>query len=128
MDSNSQIIVGGPGDIDKDASLTLYVTNNFTAGNSQGFNNLTKDARRLKMLCLPTCTQIMLKNASNFYGAIYAPNADITLDNGADVYGSIVGNTFILKNTGTFFYDANLRDRTVYDELVRFTIHRWSED
>ena len=128
MDSNSQIIVGGPGDIDNDASLTLYVTNNFTAGNSQGFNNLTKDARRLKMLCLPTCTQILLKNASNFYGAIYAPNADITLDNGADVYGSIVGNTFILKNSGTFFYDANLRDRTVYDELVRFTIHRWSEE
>ena len=80
------------------------------------------------MLCLPTCTYIKLKNSANFYGAIYAPYANITLDNGADVYGSIVGSTFILKNNGTFFYDANLRDRTVNDALVRFTTDRWSEN
>jgi hypothetical protein len=128
MASNTQIVIGGPNDIDNDASLTLYVGGNFDAGNSQGFNNLTQDARRLKMLCLPSCTQILLKNSAVFYGAVYAPNADITLDNGADIYGSIVGNTFILKNSGTFYYDANLRDRTIYDELVRFMIHRWSEE
>jgi hypothetical protein len=128
MGNSSEIIVGGPGDTDNDASLALYVGKTFDAGNSNGFANNTADARRLKLFCLPTCTIVKLKNASNFYGAIYAPNADITLDNGADVYGSIIGNTFILKNSGTFYYDANLRDRTIYDELVRFTIHRWSED
>ena len=128
MGNNSQIIVGGPGDPDNDASLKLFVGKNFDAGNSNGFANNTADARRMEMFCLPTCTIVKLKNASTFYGAIYAPNADITLDNGADVYGSIVGKTFILKNSGTFYYDANLRDRTVNDELVRFMIHRWSED
>jgi hypothetical protein len=122
MNSNTRIIITASG------LLTLYVTNDFDAGNSQGFNNLTQDARKLLLLCLPTCTYIKLKNSANFYGAIYAPYANITLDNGADVYGSIVGSTFILKNNGTFYYDANLRDRTVNDALVRFTTDRWSEN
>ena len=128
MDNSSLIIVGGPGDTDNDASLELYVEKGFSAGNSNGFANNTKDARRLQMFCLPSCKSVKLKNASSFYGAVYAPYSDITLDNGADIYGSIVGRTFILKNSGTFYYDANLRDRTVNDELVRFTTDRWSED
>jgi choice-of-anchor A domain-containing protein len=128
MGAGTSIIIGGPTDTDGDASLKLYVGGIFDAGNSNGFANNTADARRMQMFCLPSCTSVRLKNAGIFYGAIYAPNADIALDNGADVYGAIVGNSFTLKNSGTFYYDANLRDRTIYDELVRFMIHRWSED
>jgi hypothetical protein len=123
MGAGTSFEVSGP-----TASLSMYITNDFIAGNSQGFNNLTQDARRLMLFCLPSCTQILLKNATNFYGAIYAPYANITLDNSANVYGSVVGNNFTLKNGGTFYYDANLRDRTVNDNLVRFVIHKWSED
>jgi hypothetical protein len=109
------------------ASLTMYIGGNFNAGNSAGFNNFTKDAKKLSIYGLPTCTSIVLKNSSDFYGAIYAPNANMELKDSADVYGSIVTNGFIMKNSGNVRYDASLRDRTVNDEGVRFVIARWSE-
>jgi hypothetical protein len=128
MGNGSQIVIGGAGDIDNDASLTLYIAGDISAANSMGFNNSTEDAKRLKIFCLPTCNNIVLKNKTDFYGALYAPSADVIFDNGANAYGSLVADNLTIKNSGTFFYDANLRNRSIYDELVRFTIDRWSEE
>jgi len=109
------------------ASLNLYVGGTVDGGNSAGFNNTTADTKKLGIYCLDTCVKVVFKNSSSFYGTIYAPNAAVTIDNSADIYGSVVSNSFILKNSGIFFYDTNLRNRSLNDELVRFASHKWSE-
>jgi hypothetical protein len=128
LGNNAKIVIGDPcSDPDNDASLTIYLAGNFEGKNGSSINNLTKDAKRFTFYGLDTCADIRLKNGSDFYGTIYAPGASIEMDNSAGTYGSVIGQRFILKNGGTFYYDTNLRDRTVNDDAVRFAIKRWSE-
>jgi hypothetical protein len=44
-----------------------------------------------------------------------------------DIRGSLVANSFELKNDGDFYYDAALRKVTTEDDAVRFVIIKWSE-
>jgi choice-of-anchor A domain-containing protein len=127
LGNDAKIVIGGPNDVDNDASLIIYLAGNFESKNSSQINNLTADARRFTMYGLDSCTKLTIKNGCNLYGAIYAPNADITIDNSGSIYGSVVGKSVTLMNSGTFYYDAALRDRTVNDEAVRFTVQRWQE-
>jgi hypothetical protein len=70
---------------------------------------------------------MLFKNSSDFYGVIYAPNAEIIMDNSANLYGAIVAKDFEQRNSGTFNYDASLRDASVNDEAVRFVVTNWTE-
>ncbi|MHC4622071.1 MAG: DUF7305 domain-containing protein, partial [Planctomycetota bacterium] len=68
-----------------------------------------------------------LKAKTTWSGAVYAPNADITLYADGDVYGSVVGNSFEFKAGGNFYYDEALKEVSVDDEALRFVIDRWQE-
>ncbi len=114
-------------DTNPDASLTLYLGGDVEVKNSGTINNITEDSRKLKMYGLNECQNIDLKNSCDFYGAIYAPNADVVMMNSADAFGAVVSKSFEQKNTAGFYYDANLRDVSMNDELARFVINRWSE-
>ena len=70
---------------------------------------------------------INIKAKSEFYGVIYAPDADLTMFSGGDIYGSFVTNNFELKNPASFLYDVSLKTITVFDEGARFVINRWNE-
>ncbi|NQT00809.1 MAG: hypothetical protein HQ580_02170 [Planctomycetes bacterium] len=113
--------------IEPDASLTLYLGGDFEGKNSSTVNNETEDPGSLQIYGLDSCETIIFKNSSDLYGAIYAPDADIIMNNSANVYGAVVAKTFDMKNSGTFMYDASLRDASVNEELVRFEIKRWHE-
>jgi len=49
------------------------------------------------------------------------------MDNSADIYGSVVSKSFEQRNSGTFNYDVTLRDVSINDEAVYFTITKWHE-
>lgn len=108
-------------------SLIIYLGGNLEGKNASGFNNLTEDPTRLKIYALDTCETLEFKNSSNFYGAIYAPQAEIEMKNSADIYGSIIAHSYEQKNSAQFNYDASLRDVSVDDECVQFVINRWRE-
>jgi len=109
------------------SSLTIYLGGNLTVDNGGAINNLTMDAKALKIYGLDTCTSIDFKNSADFYGAIYAPNADILLRNGAQVYGAMVGKTFTQDVSGNFYYDMSLREVDPSEIGVHMVIKRWSE-
>ncbi|KPJ66762.1 MAG: hypothetical protein AMJ43_07080 [Coxiella sp. DG_40] len=110
------------------ASLTLYVGGNILFDNGSAINNLSMDAHKLKIYGLDTCTKIDLKNSGTFYGAIYAPNADIHLYNNSEIYGSIVGKTFVQDVGANVHYDASLRNASVNDIGVKFVVRNWHEE
>ena len=114
-------------EINPNSSLTLYIGGDLEGKNSSGFNNLTEDSTTLKIYALDTCDDIEFKNNSDFYGALYSPDSDIILHNTSDMYGSIIGETYDQRNSGTFYYDAALREVSTDDEAVRFVIRNWSE-
>jgi len=113
--------------INEDVSLALYVGGNFEGKNSSSVNNLTKDAKNLQIYGLDSCEFIRFKNSSDLYGVIYAPDTEVIMDNSANVYGAVVAGSFEQKNSSTFYYDASLRDASVNDEAVCFTIKNWQE-
>jgi len=123
------IILGNSAElgIEDGASLILYLGGDFEGKNSSTVNNETQDAQKLKIYGLDSCETIQFKNSSDFYGAIYAPNADLVMNNSANIYGSVVSKSFDQRNSGTFNYDVMLRDVSINDEAVYFTITNWHE-
>jgi len=113
--------------IDNDASLILYLGGNLEGKKSSTVNNLTEDPKKLQIYCLDSCEKMVFKNSSDFYGVIYAPNAEVIMNNSADLYGAVVAKDFELRNSGTFNYDASLRDASVNDEAVHFVVTNWQE-
>ena len=124
-----EIILGNSAEIqvDNDASLILYLGGNFEGKNSSTVNNLTQEAKKLQIYCLDSCESMLFKNSTDFYGAIYAPNAEVIMDNSANLYGAIVARDFEQRNSGSLNYDASLRDASVNDEAVHFVVTNWQE-
>ncbi len=114
-------------DVENGASLVMYIGGNFEGKNGSALNNKNQQPSQLKIYGLDGCRSMLLKNSSELYGAIYAPNADIILYNSAAIYGSLVGNTIEQKNSAPFYYDASLRDVSVDDEMVHFVVGKWRE-
>jgi len=110
-----------------EASLKLYLGGDLKCDNGSNINNQTKDPHKVLIYGLDTCTKISLMNSSAFYGAIYAPKAEVINDNFAATYGSVTADCFSLGNKAPFHYDASLRKATVNDEAVHFAVKRWSE-
>jgi len=124
-----EIILGNSVEIqiDNDASLILYLGGNFEGKNSSTVNNLTQEAKKLQIYCLDSCESMLFKNSTDFYGAIYAPNAEVIMDNSANLYGAVVARDFEQRNSGSLNYDASLRDAGVNDEAVHFVVTNWQE-
>jgi len=109
------------------ASLTLYLDGDLNAGNNAGINNESLPAS-LKLFGTATEEQqFTLKAKSESLGAVYAPNAVITLSADGDVRGAIVGKSFEMKSGGNFYYDEALRNVDTDEDAVRFVVEQWRE-
>jgi hypothetical protein len=124
MGQSSEIIL----DASKNAKLTIYLDGNWISDNNSSINNETKSPSTFALYGTGSLGQaIDIKAKGEFYGVIYAPDADLTMFSGGDIVGSFVTNNFELKNPAEFLYDASLRTVTVYDEGARFVVNRWHE-
>ncbi len=95
--------------VNEGSSLVLYVDGNVTGNNSSKFNNRTRDPRCLKLYGSSTCSSISLKNSGDMYAIVYAPTAELTLNNSATIWGSVTSRSCALKNSAAVYYDASLR-------------------
>ncbi len=124
MGQGSEIIL----DSSKNAKLTIYLDGDWDSDNNSGINNQTELPSTFQLYGTgPMGQTIDIKAKSEFYGVIYAPNADLTMFSGGDIYGSFVTNNFELKNPASCLYDVSLKTITVFDEGARFVINRWNE-
>jgi choice-of-anchor A domain-containing protein len=112
----------------KDVSLTLFVGGNIEIKNGGVINNLSANAKKLIIYGLDSCQNIVLKNGSDFYGAIYTPNADVVMMNSGDMFGSVIAKSVDQRNSSTFHYDVSLRTVSVEDIGVRFVVKQWREE
>jgi hypothetical protein len=110
------------------ASLELYLDGNLDSANSAGINNLNSPVNFSLYGTGTEQQQFDLKAKGDFSGAVYAPNADLTIMAGGDVYGSFMGSSFEMKSGGNFYYDEALRNVSVDDVAVQFVVEQWSEE
>ena len=70
---------------------------------------ITEAARSLSLLGTPDCTSLILKNSSDFYGKINAPEAYTEIRNSGDLYGAIMGSMDLkIYNSGNFYFVSEL--------------------
>ncbi len=114
--------------INPDAYLNLYLDGDFTIKNSSAVNNATKDPRKLKIYGLDGCGDLLFQIDSVFYGAIYAPKAEVMMQNSVEVFGSILARQLAQQVAANFHYDASLKAASISDEMVSFVIKQWQEE
>jgi len=112
--------------INEGSSLVLYLDGNLIGDNDAGINNLNSPAN-FKLYGTGEEQTIDLKAKSDFYGAVYAPNADITIHSGGDLYGSFIGSSFEMKSDSNFYYDEALLNSSLDDVAVCFVVSNWRE-
>jgi len=68
----------------------------------------------------------VLGNSETFYGVIYAPNANLTIHNSGEIFGSIAARNISLNNSGEIHYDMTLAQEAKY--FAGYVINRWWEE
>ncbi len=115
-----------------DSSLTLYADQSFIGdgGPFVEFDNLPKNPAKLQIYGTgssddPDVTY-QIGSPKGFYGAIYAPNANIELN--GEFYGAFVGNSITQPTPGDIHCDEALKDMTPVGPGAHFVISRWWEE
>jgi hypothetical protein len=106
----------------------IYLEGNATmTGN--GISNVSTRPSSLQFFGMPTCTNVKISGNSNFYGVVYAPQADITLNGGGSLgqaFGSLAGKTVNFSGNGTVLhYDESLR--TMQGVIKSYNLYRWTQ-
>jgi hypothetical protein len=117
--------------INNGSTLTLYLGGTFSASNNAMIKFQSTDpataAKSLKLLGTDSCTSVQISNNGNFYGAIYAPKANIAINNNANSYGAIVGKTISMTNNSDFNYVAGLLYELMGNVPLQVQLDRWWE-
>lgn len=120
---DSELIIIG------DTALVIYLDGNLYARNSAGINNTTEDSTNFILYGTGEEQIFDLKAKTEWYGAVYAPNADITIRADAAIYGSFVTANFRTTGGGShIYYDAALQDVSETDVAAFFAVDRWFEE
>ncbi len=104
MDQNSRL------DIAIGASLQIIMgSGSFEMDQSSSINNLSQDPTKFVLFGTPGFTgDIYIDQGSEFYGAIYAPNAFVELDQGDGFYGAIIAKDILFDQDTVLHYDKAL--------------------
>ncbi|MCK4905294.1 hypothetical protein KAS42_03520 [bacterium] len=106
LNSNSQVIITEGSDV------TIYLAGSFSQSSNSQINNLSEDPTTLSIYGTDALTSVNWASNSDFYGAFYAPNADVEIHSNAEIYGSIIANTVDLASNARVHYDEALADET----------------
>ena len=118
--------LSGAGDaiiISPGASLELYVQGAAADFGGQGILNGSGLSTACKLIGLPTCTSMKYAGSVDMIGAIYAPNAAVSIKGGVNVFGSLTADTVTLSGNSALHYDEALGK----DTGPAWTIYRWEE-
>ena len=111
LNGGSTLIVTG--------NTNIFVTNDFTLAGGAYLTNTTKLASNLEFYMTGGTANIT--SDTTFYGVVYAPNTDVTVNASGDFYGAVVGKTLSVSGGGLGHYDESLELEMV-DPPTRTTI------
>lgn len=109
-------------------SVTIYLGGSFEQKNSSAISNPSNDPTKIIIYGTESFTQMDWKSEADFYGAVYAPSAEVVYHSEADFYGSIVAGSIVLHSGAGIHYDESLMDLdTVLLEDAAFVVKSWQE-
>ncbi len=99
----------------ENAKMQIFMAGStFSLSGSAFVDNASGHPDRFFLYGLPSCTSITYGGNGNFYGCIYAPNADYNLGGGGadtwDFVGSSVTSSVVMNGHFNFHFDENLKN------------------
>ena len=113
------MVINGGATLNITGNTHIYVTGNFTQAGGSYIVNQTMLASNLEFYMTGGAANIT--SDTTFYGVIYAPNTEVTVNANGDFYGAIVGKTLSFSGGGLAHYDESLELDQV-DPPTRTTI------
>lgn len=93
--------------INPSKNLTIYVTQEADIGGN-GIVNPDEDSTLLHIYGTDSCESITYSGTADFYGAVYAPEAEITCSGNAKIIGSLIGDTVDIGGNPEIRWDPAL--------------------
>ena len=108
VDGNVQITNGQVRLAGSSSNLAIYVSGNYQQ--SGGLVNNSTATGRFTLFGTNSNTQLSLTNSGSIYGAIFAPQADVTMQsNSPKLYGAIIAKSLNMKDSSQLHFDEALR-------------------
>lgn len=126
--------VRGGGQLTADGPVKLYLTGDLRLGgnsSSGGGASVGVAGDPTKMVILITSTgarfEGSVSGSAKFYGAIYGPEATLTISGNAEMFGAIVADVVNLTGNAVIHRDEALTSRTDFSNQSRTTLISWRE-
>ena len=121
--SNIKIEMGAQLILAPGAEVVIYLTNSFTAAQDSKLNSMG----------IPTNLQIYSKGttfevsqSTEMYASVYAPNADIAINQNDMLYGSLIGKSVTLSQGACIHYDRTL-SKVTKRQMGEVAMIAWKE-
>lgn len=88
-----------------DAEVVIYLTNSFTASQDSKINSLGIPS---KLQIYSKGTTFTVSQSTEMYASVYAPNADIEINQNDMIYGSFIGKSVIMSQGACIHFDRSL--------------------
>jgi hypothetical protein len=88
-------------------SLTIYAARELIVRN-RGKLNPTEDPEKLIIFGTPSFNSIQFTGNSLMHGAIFAPNANTTIQTNAEIFGSVIADRVTIEDDAKLHYDEAL--------------------
>ena len=99
--SSSQLKVNGP--------VTIKLTGTMNTSGAASVNNTTLIPSNLRILSSYTGSNgVNFTNSASAYLIVYAPGTNVTISGAAPLFGTVVGKTLTVSNSGKLHYDVRL--------------------
>ena len=102
----NNVTLSGQATLNISGAVKIYITGNLYRAGGVTVNFNSQIASNLQIYMTGGTANITSNN--DFYGVIYGPNTDITIDGGSDLYGAVVGKTLTVTGSGRAHYDEAL--------------------
>ena len=111
-------------DVALGGKANVYANGNVAVSGGSTINNLTQKPLSFNLWATNNVTSVNLSGGMQYYGTVYAPNANLNLSGGTKVSGSVVGKTTDLSGGGVVHFDENLLTASPIYSVVPYV---WQE-
>jgi hypothetical protein len=108
----------------------IYLGGSFEQRSNSSINNLSQNPTKLMIFGTDNFTGEMEWNSNtDFWGAVYVPNADVRFRSNSDFYGSVMGKSFDLNSNAKIHYDEALAKLNIEvdSEEIFYKVKSWQE-
>ncbi len=103
--------------------VNIFLTGGLSAKVGSTINNTGKPTDL--SIYSNSSTKISLANDGEFKAFVYSPFTPVDMGNSSNTYGAIWASNVDVKNGGTFYYDAALKDKYMSNDLL---LTAWKDD